>query len=111
MNEEVNKMTTETQLDILAMSNLRISLAKEANQKIGNIGFKDVFPDVNKQEELACMIKLLVPKALRPTLLSSTLTSTIRRRHTLDKERSRKELQMLTNDNHSKPQSLIALTT
>jgi hypothetical protein len=56
----------------------------QATRKVGNLNLKNTIPEIDKSIEIACIAKKIIPKSLRPSLLSSTLTSQIRRKQNLE---------------------------
>jgi hypothetical protein len=42
--------------------------------------FKPVFQEIKKDEEIACLVRAIIPAHLRTTLLSGTITSQIKKK-------------------------------
>jgi hypothetical protein len=93
MKQEKQKMISEPDILVLLGSKLRQELAAEANKRIPAGEFKDALPEIRKEDEIACIVKKIVPGSLRPSLLSSTLTSSIRRKQAQEDIR-KQELQV-----------------
>ena len=95
-------MDIENNLSILQKSKVRLELSEEANKRIEHHKLKNVLPEVSKADEIACIVKMIVPSQLRPSLLSSTMASQIRKQKTIEGNKKRelqqnlKEVQMMT---------------
>lgn len=64
----------ENAIDTLLSAVLRYDLENEANLKIETLAFGNVFKEVKREEELAIMLKILVPQSMRSTLLTGTVS-------------------------------------
>lgn len=102
MQNELGKMNIENNLSILQKSKVRLELSAEANKRVENYKLKNVLPEVCRDDEIAFIVKMIVPSQLRPTLLSSTMASQIRKQKTIEGNKKRelqqnlKEVQMMT---------------
>ena len=63
---------------VLAKAKIRNDLLIEASKAIENYELKNTLPQIDRENEIATIVKHILPKKLRPALLSSTLTSQIR---------------------------------
>ena len=75
---ERDKIQAESDFMILQKSKLRQDLIVESSKEVPNYDLKNSIPEFNKENEIAIIVKLLLPKKLRPSLLSSTIVSQIR---------------------------------
>ena len=57
----------------------RYDIENEANKKIENLIFKSQFIDIKKEEELAMIVRMILPTNLKNTLLSNTVSSQIKK--------------------------------
>ena len=78
VKSEKFKIETEVDLVVLLKARLRHDLELEASKAVENYPLKNSLSAINRDDEIACIVKHILPKKLRPTLLSSTLTSQIR---------------------------------
>lgn len=101
VKSEKFKIEAEVDLVVLLKAKLRHDLQLEANKAVENYPLKNSLPEINRNDEIACIVKQILPKKLRPSLLSSTLTSQIRtmtqRENTRKKEiqNNKKEIDVL----------------
>jgi len=72
-------MEFEDGLPILLKAKARVQLLKQANKQIEPIALKTTLQELRVDDELAYLVKLILPQKLRPTLISSTINSQIRR--------------------------------
>ena len=95
MKLEHQKMRDEPNIKVLLNARLRQELASEATKRLENNDTRtstlgiSALPEISKDDEIACIVKQIVPGSLRPTLLSSTMTSSIRRKQTQEDIRKR----------------------
>lgn len=84
------RIRDETHLETLSQSLFRVELETEASKKVDQLAFKQVYPEVSKQDELAAVIRAIVPQAMRSTLLNSTVSQRVRKEQKQEDQR-RKE--------------------
>lgn len=71
-------MNNESDIQVLAQSKTRSEIMKEASRDVPQYDFLKNIPVINKQNEIACIVKCILPKSLRHSLMSSTLNYNIR---------------------------------
>ena len=74
-----DKIDFEEGLPILLKAKARHQLLKQANKQVEPIALKTTQQELRKDDELAYLVKLILPQKLRPSLISSTINSQIRR--------------------------------
>lgn len=75
LKEEKQRIEGEPIIETLIQSPYRFEIENEANRKVESISFRVVFPDIKKDDEIASIIRAIVPSHLRNTLLSGTVSS------------------------------------
>jgi hypothetical protein len=75
LKEEKVRVDTEPILETLIQSPFRWEIENEANRKVDSIQFKMVFPEIKRDDEIASIVKAIIPPHLRTTLLSGTVSS------------------------------------
>lgn len=92
LKDEKIRLDTEPVMETLFQSPYRFEIENEANRKIETISFRQVFSEIIKDEEIATIIRLIIPAHLRNTLLSGTVSSQIKKKEKQE-EQKRRELQ------------------
>lgn len=67
-------------METLVQSPYRYEIENEANRKLEAVTFKQVFPEIVRDEEIAQIIRCIIPAHLRNTLLSGTVSSQIKKK-------------------------------
>ena len=99
---------------ILQKSKLRQDLIVESSKEVPNYDLKNSIPEFNKENEIAIIVKLLLPKKLRPSLLSSTIVSQIRMTQAIEQTRkkevskNKQEIQILMSEGRGRKGQDIA---
>jgi len=75
LKDEKQRIDGEPIFETLIQSPYRFEIENEANRKVESITFRIVFPEIKKDEEIASIIRAIVPNHLRNTLLSGTVSS------------------------------------
>lgn len=71
-------------METLFQSAYRFEIENEANRKIENQTFKKDFYEVKRDEELASIVRAILPPHLKTTLLSNTVSSQIKKKEKQD---------------------------
>lgn len=86
----------------------------ESCKEVPNYDLKNSIPEFNKENEIAIIVKLLLPKKLRPSLLSSTIVSQIRMTQAIEQTRkkemskNKQEIQILMSEGRGRKGQDIA---
>ena len=75
LKDEKARVDTEPAMETLVQAPYRWEIENEANRKVENYTFRAVFSDIKKDEELANIVKCMLPNHLKTTLLSGTVSS------------------------------------
>lgn len=75
-------MKSENDIQVLVNSKRRNELQQQAVQMPKNQKLKINFPEINRDAEMAQIIKLILPKSLKSSLMSGTLVSQMRKQKT-----------------------------
>ena len=71
----------ELMMDTLAMAEYRHEIGSEASKKVdGLVLNKQVFTEMKRDEELCQVARMILPGHLRNTLISATVSSTIKKK-------------------------------
>lgn len=70
----------ETVLETLIQSPYRFEIEGEANKKVEQITFKQTFQEIKRDEEIANIVRAIIPQHLRTSLLSGTVSSHIKKK-------------------------------
>jgi hypothetical protein len=84
-------MSKETDIVVLLNSKARHQLTAEAMLPSQELKLKPAFTDINRDAEIAQIIKLILPKGLKNSLLSGTVLTHIRNQLNLDTKIKMKE--------------------
>ena len=79
LKEEKSRIDSEPIIETLIQSPYRWEIENEANRKVEITGFKMVFNEIKKDEEIACIVRAIIPAHLRNSLLSNTVSSSIKK--------------------------------
>jgi len=74
IKNENEKMNEENDYSILAQCKIRNEILREASKDVPFYDFSSNIPVVNREHEIACIVKCILPKGMRPSLMSSTLS-------------------------------------
>jgi hypothetical protein len=61
LKDEKSRIDSEPIIETLIQSPYRFEIENEANRKVESIGFRQVFPEIKKDEEIASIIRAIVP--------------------------------------------------
>jgi hypothetical protein len=75
LKEEKLRIEKEPLLETLIQSPYRFEIENEANRKVESYVFKPVFTEIRKDDEIASVVRAIIPAHLRNTLLSGTVSS------------------------------------
>jgi hypothetical protein len=82
-------LDNEHVLETLIQSPYRFEIENEANRKVEVIHFRPVFPEIKKDEEIASIVRAIIPAHLRTSLLSGTVSSQIKKKEKQDELKRR----------------------
>lgn len=68
-------IANETVIETLIQSPYRFEIENDANRKIEFMTFQSVFHDIKKDDEIANIVRAIIPAHLRTSLLSGTVSS------------------------------------
>ena len=79
VKSEKAKITNENEFVILQKAKIRMQILSEATKPLPSYQFITNLPQINRERELACIVKHILPRNMRPSFMSSgTLASQIR---------------------------------
>ena len=84
LDGEVDKLKEESDLQVLAKSRARNELLKEAMCEVDSTKMQSAIPQLKQEDELACLVNIILPKRLRPQMLSNTAAFQFRKQQTQD---------------------------
>jgi hypothetical protein len=75
MKSEKDRIEGEDIFETLYQAAFREEIMREANKRVENVEFKEVFKEIKRDDEMAAIVKAILPQHLRNTLLSGTVCS------------------------------------
>jgi len=81
---EEAKISKESELTVLQRCNLRNEILADAKKSVLGQRLINCIPKIKKEDELACVVNLILPKKLRSHLLSNTLNYQFRKIQSLE---------------------------
>eukprot|EP00347_Sterkiella_histriomuscorum_P017673 403348434 len=89
LKDEKIMIENETVLETLIQSPFRQEIENDANRKVDILSFAQVFSEIKKDEEIANIVRAIIPQHLRTTLLSNTVSSQIKKKEKQDEAKRR----------------------
>jgi hypothetical protein len=89
LKENKQIIGSEAPIETLMLAPLRYDLENEANAKIEQVALREVYQPVKKEDELASLIKMIVPSNLKTTLLQSTVSQKIKNQQRVDDKKNK----------------------
>ena len=80
LKDEKARIEGEHLLETLIQSPYRFEIENEANRKIETVYLKPVFTEIKRDEEIASIVRAIIPQHLRNTLISNTVSSQIKKK-------------------------------
>ena len=75
LKDEKARIDNEPAMETLIQAPYRFEIENEANKKVETFQFRTVFAEIKKDEELANIVKCMLPNHLKTSLLSGTVSS------------------------------------
>lgn len=91
LKDEKPRLDNEPSMETLAQAAYRWEVENEANRMVENYQFRAVFGEIKKDEELANIVKCMLPNHLKTSLLSGTVSSQIKKKENQE-QKLRREL-------------------
>lgn len=79
MKDEKARVDSESILETLVQSAYRWEIESDANKKVDVFTSKTVFLEIKRDEEIACIVRAITPAHLRTSLLTGTVSSSIKK--------------------------------
>lgn len=69
LKDEKNNLESEVNIETLLQSGYRFELEHEASKKVELCQFKSAFSEIKRDDEIAFIVKAIIPNHLKTTLL------------------------------------------